>query len=179
MALAAALLVLLLVSPAAYAVQYSVGDSAGWSTTGDYTTWLEGKTFTVGDTLLFKYDSSHQVDEVSKSDYDNCNTGNALKTHSDGNTVITLSNTGPMYFICPTIGHCAGGMKLAINVVAASGNSPSTPSPPSGSTTPSGTPPSGSTSSPPSTPSGAPSIMNSGLMLGFSLVLGAVIAIMS
>ncbi|XWS77331.1 hypothetical protein CRYUN_Cryun01aG0251800 [Craigia yunnanensis] len=179
MAFAAALVVLLLAAPAAYAVQFTVGDSTGWTTSGDYTTWVDGKTFTVGDTLLFNYDSSHQVDEVTKSDYDNCNSGNALKTHSDGNTVITLSNTGPMYFICPTLGHCAGGMKLTINVVAASGNSPSTPSPPSGSTTPSETPPSGSTSSPPPPPSGAPSIMNTGLVLGFSLVLGAVLAIMS
>ncbi|XP_022759478.1 uclacyanin-3-like [Durio zibethinus] len=179
MALAAALLVLLVATPAAYAVQYTVGDSTGWTTTGDYTTWVQGKTFTVGDTLLFNYDSSHSLDEVTQSDYDNCNSGNALKTHSDGNTVITLSNTGPMYFICPTVGHCAGGMKLAVNVVAASGNTPPTTSPPSGSTTPSGTPPSGSTSSPPPPPSVAPSITNNGLMLGFSLVLGAVLAIMS
>ncbi|XP_022735074.1 uclacyanin-3-like [Durio zibethinus] len=165
MALAASLLVLLLVTPAAYAVQYTVGDSAGWTTTGDYTSWVQGKTFTVGDTLLFSYDGSHGVEEVTKSDYDNCNTGNSLKSYSDGNTVIALSNTGPMYFICPTIGHCAGGMKLAINVVAASGNSPSNPSSPSGSTTPSG--------------SGAPGSMNGGLMLGFWLVLGAVLAITS
>ncbi|XVF79744.1 hypothetical protein PTKIN_Ptkin15bG0014200 [Pterospermum kingtungense] len=182
MALAAALLVLLLATPAAYAVQYAVGDSSGWTSTGDYSTWVQGKTFTVGDTLLFNYDSSHQVDEVTQSDYNNCNAGNALKSHSDGNTVITLSNTGPMYFICPTIGHCASGMKIAINVVAASGNSPSTPSTPSGSTTPSETPPStSSTSSPPPPPSssGGPSTMNGGLMLGLSIVLGVIIAIMS
>ncbi|XP_022769653.1 uclacyanin-3-like [Durio zibethinus] len=177
MALAAALLVLLLATPAVYAVQYTVGDSSGWSTSGDYTTWVQGKTFNVGDTLLFTYDSSsHRVEEVTKSDYDNCNSGNSLKTYSGGNTVITLSSTGPMYFICPTTGHCALGMKLAINVVAASGNTPSTPSP-SGSTTPSsGTTPSGST---PPSHGGAPSITNNGLMLGFSLVLGAVLAIMS
>ncbi|GMI73886.1 hypothetical protein HRI_001057900 [Hibiscus trionum] len=78
-----------------------------------------------------------------------------------------------MYFICPTIGHCAGGMKLAVNVVAAGGNSPSTPSTP-------GTTPSGSTPSPPSPrPSGAPSIMNYGFMLAFWPLLGAVLAIMS
>ncbi|XVE76839.1 hypothetical protein DITRI_Ditri13aG0012400 [Diplodiscus trichospermus] len=180
MALAALLFVLMLAAPAAYAEQYTVGGSAGWDSGVDYTNWVKGKTFTVGDTLLFTYGSSHSVDEVTQSAYDNCNTGNPLKTYSGGNTVITLSSTGPMYFICPTAGHCAGGMKLAINVVAASGNSPSTPSPPSGSTAPSGSPPSGSTSSPPPPPpSGAPSTMNGGLMLGFSLVLGAVLAVMS
>ncbi|MBA0736367.1 hypothetical protein Gogos_009929 [Gossypium gossypioides] len=176
MGLAAALLFLLLAAPAAFAEQYTVGDSSGWTTTGDYQSWVQGKTFTVGDTLLFTYGGSHSVEEVSKSDYDNCDTGNAIKSYSDGNTVITLSNPGAMYLICPTIGHCAGGMKLAINVVAASGNSPSTPSTPSGSTTPSGTPPSGgTTTSPPSTPSGAPSTVNYGFMVA---VLGAVVGIM-
>ncbi|GMJ01213.1 hypothetical protein HRI_003790500 [Hibiscus trionum] len=184
MGFAAAFLLLLLAAPAALAVQYTVGDSAGWTTTGDYEGWVQGKTFTVGDTLLFNYGGSHAVDVVSQSDYDNCNSGNALSTHNDGNTVIPLSSPGPMYFICPTIGHCAGGMKLTVNVVAAGSNSPSTPSTPSGSpTTPGTTPSGGSTPSPPSGPSprqsGAPSIMNSGFMLAFWPVLGAVLAIMS
>ncbi|XVF73535.1 hypothetical protein PTKIN_Ptkin12aG0209500 [Pterospermum kingtungense] len=174
MALAAALLVLLLAAPAAYAVQYTVGDSGGWITTGNYDSWVQGKTFKVGDTLLFNYDSSsHSVDEVSKSDYDNCNSGNALKSYTGGKTVITLSSTGTMYFICPTAGHCSAGMKVAVPVVAASGSTPSTPS------TPSGSPPSGSTSSPPPPPpssSGAATIMSTGLVLGFSLVLGTVLA---
>ncbi|KAE8696922.1 Uclacyanin-2 [Hibiscus syriacus] len=172
---AAFLLLLLLAAPAAHAVQNTVGDSAGWTTTGDHEGWVQGKTFTVGDTLLFNYSSSHAVDVVSKIDYDNCNSDNALSSHNDGNTVITLSNPGPMYFICPTIGHCASGMKLAVNVVAAGGNSPSTPfgSPTTPGTTPSG----GSTQSPPSPrPSRAPSIMNSGFVLP---VLGVILAVMS
>ncbi|KAK8482197.1 hypothetical protein V6N13_079412 [Hibiscus sabdariffa] len=167
MGLAAALFLLLLAAPAALAVQYTVGDSSGWSNTVNYQGWVQGKTFTTGDTLY----------EVSQSDYDNCNSGNALSTHSDGNTVITLSSPGSRYFICPTIGHCASGMKLAVNVVAAGGNSPSTPSTPSGSPTTPGTTPSGSTPSP--RPSGAPSIMNYGFMLALWPVLGAVVAIMS
>ncbi|KAK8487882.1 hypothetical protein V6N13_046006 [Hibiscus sabdariffa] len=172
MGLAAALLLLLLAAPAALAVQYTVGDSSGWTNTVNYQGWVQGKTFTVGDTLLFTYGGSHAVDEVSQSDYDNCNSGNALSTHSDGNTVITLSSSGSRYFICPTIGHCASGMKLAVNVVAAGGNSPSTPSG-------SPTTPRGSTPPPPPPPSGAPSIMNYGFMLAFWPVLGAVLAIMS
>lgn len=51
MALAAALLLLLLAGPAAYAEQYTVGDSGGWSSTGDYEAWVQGKTFRQGDTL--------------------------------------------------------------------------------------------------------------------------------
>ncbi|OMO69632.1 Plastocyanin-like protein [Corchorus capsularis] len=181
MAAVAAFLILLLATPAAYAVDYTVGDSSGWTTGEDYSTWVQGKTFTVGDTLLFTYGGTHSVDEVSKSDYDNCNTGNSIKSYNGGDTKITLSSPGAMYFICPTFGHCGQGMKLAINVVASSDNSPTTPSPPSGSTTPSGTPPTGSsgTPSPPSGGNGAASIGNNGLMLGFSLVLGAILAIIS
>ncbi|GMI73885.1 hypothetical protein HRI_001057800 [Hibiscus trionum] len=78
MSLAAALFFLLLAAPAALAVQYTVGDSAGWTTTGDYQTWVQGKTFRVGDTLLFNYGGSHAVDVVSKSDYDNCNSAAML-----------------------------------------------------------------------------------------------------
>lgn len=50
--IASALLILVLAAPAAYAATtYTVGDSAGWTTFGDYTTWVSGKTFTVGDSL--------------------------------------------------------------------------------------------------------------------------------
>ncbi|GMI98259.1 hypothetical protein HRI_003495200 [Hibiscus trionum] len=163
MAVAAALLLLLLVAPAAYAVQHIVGDRSGWTETVDYSDWVRGKTFTVGDTLVFNYGSSHRVDEVTRSDYTNCETGNAIDSHSDGNTIVTLSKAGTMYFICPVLGHCSSGMKLAVDVVATSGTSPATPSTRSGS----------------STPSGATTVVNNGSILGFSLVLGVVLAIMS
>lgn len=109
------------------ATQYIVGGTAGWDASSDYSTWLQGKSFTVGDKLLFTYSSVHSVMEVSKSDYDSCQTSNALQSFSNGNTQITLSKPGNMYFICGTPGHCAGGMKLAVNVkaaAAASGGSP-------------------------------------------------------
>ncbi|KDP28869.1 hypothetical protein JCGZ_14640 [Jatropha curcas] len=183
-----ALLILLMAIPAAYAAQYIVGDSSGWTNFGvDYSTWASGKTFTVGDTLVFNYDgSTHKVDEVSQSDYNSCSSSNAIESHDDGSTTIKLSKTGTIYFICPTAGHCSGGMKLAVNVVAASttpGTSPTTPAPapPSGSTTPSGsnTPaaetPSNTTSPPPPPGNnGAASVfvnMNV-LMFGSLLVLG-------
>ena len=50
--IASALLILLLAAPAAYAATtYTVGDTNGWTTSGDYTTWASDKTFTVGDSL--------------------------------------------------------------------------------------------------------------------------------
>ncbi|KAF2292007.1 hypothetical protein P3X46_003897 [Hevea brasiliensis] len=150
LALATAFLIILLATPAAYATQYVVGDSAGWTNFGvDYSTWASGKTFSVGDTLVFNYDgSTHKVAEVSQSDYNSCSASNALKTYSDGSTTIPLSKAGSMYFICPTAGHCSSGMQLSINVATPSGST--TPAPPSGSTTPSsGTPPTTGTASPP------------------------------
>ncbi|PWA55875.1 cupredoxin [Artemisia annua] len=139
-----------------YAVQHVVGDSGGWTTFGDYTTWASSKTFNVGDTLVFNYGSSHGVDVVSKSDYDNCVTSNALDSYTGGATTISLKQPGPMYFACPSFGHCSSGMKLAINVVSAGSNTPANTPTPSG-TTP--TPSDGSNESPPTTttPSTTPS----------------------
>ncbi|KAL5724001.1 hypothetical protein ACHQM5_007322 [Ranunculus cassubicifolius] len=150
MSISTVFLAFLVLLPAAYAVDYTVGDSSGWNQGVNYATWTSGKTFAVGDKLLFNYAGSHSLDVVSKSDYDSCATGNALESHTDGSTSITLSRSGPMYFICPSFGHCGAGMKLTVTVAA--GGSPSTP------TTPSGSPPPPSTtvSSPPSTSSPTP-----------------------
>lgn len=49
--MATALLILLLVAPAVYAVEYTVGDTSGWTQGFDYTGWVSGKTFKVGDVL--------------------------------------------------------------------------------------------------------------------------------
>ncbi|KAK9202581.1 hypothetical protein WN944_017793 [Citrus x changshan-huyou] len=144
--MATALLILLLVAPAVYAVEYTVGDTSGWTQGFDYTGWVSGKTFKVGDVLVFNYGGLHKVDRVSESDYNNCASSNALESHDDGNTRINLKAPGTQYFICPSAGHCPGGMKLAVTVVAAS---------PSGTNTPSGSPSStpATTGTPPSTTS--------------------------
>ncbi|KAJ6400266.1 hypothetical protein OIU84_015837 [Salix udensis] len=189
--IASALLILLLAAPAAYAATtYTVGDSNGWTTSQDYTTWASDKTFTVGDSLLFNYGFTHSVAEVSKGDYDSCSTSNLGKTYTGGSSTIPLSAAGPMYFICSTSGHCGNGMKLAITVVAASTGTPSTPTTPAtpsdgGSTTPSTpsgsssptTPSTSATSPPPPYNSGATSILYS-MMLGVFLVLGTTVASM-
>ncbi|KAI4338774.1 hypothetical protein MLD38_023787 [Melastoma candidum] len=116
--------------PEAYCVDHVVGGSSGWAQGADYATWANGETFSVGDKLVFNYGGSHSVDQVSQSDYTNCNTGNALKSYTGGSTNITLSSSGSMYFICPTLGHCDGGMKLAITVGASSTTPTTSSSPP-------------------------------------------------
>ncbi|OWM68477.1 hypothetical protein CDL15_Pgr024617 [Punica granatum] len=177
MAKAIVLLVLALVAiPEAFgATTHTVGGSQGWTQGFDYSTWASGETFAVE----FKYGATHTVDEVSKDDYDNCNTGSPTKTYNSGDDRIVLNSTGPMYFICPTLGHCSGGMKLAINVVAASGSTPpSTSSPPSSTTSPPGSPETPTAPPPPSTTgsNGATGVFCSkiNVILGLTLVLATV-----
>ncbi|XP_045788189.1 uclacyanin-3-like [Trifolium pratense] len=173
-------LVLLLAFPSVFATDFTVGDANGWTQGPDYTAWTSGKTFKVGDNLVFKYGSVHQVNEVDESGYTGCSASNTIKKYEDGDSKVPLTKAGKIYFICPTPGHCSGGMKLQVNVVAASTTpTPSgTPPPtktPSGtpSTTPSDTPSTPSsgtntTSPPPPKDSGAMSVSN-----GISLLIGS------
>ncbi|KAF3320723.1 blue copper protein-like protein [Carex littledalei] len=150
-----ALGLLLLVSCVSWssATDYTVGDSSGWATGVDYTTWASGKTFNTGDTLTFNYGSgTHTVDEVSSSDYSSCSSSNAVSSDSSGTTTITLKKAGTHYFICSISGHCSNGMKLSVTVAAAaSPSTPSSPTTPSPSTSP-------GTTTPSTTPSGSMSI---------------------
>ncbi|KAG5043069.1 hypothetical protein JHK87_006984 [Glycine soja] len=171
-AIAASFLVLLLAFPTVFGADHEVGDTSGWALGVNYNTWASGKTFTVGDTLVFKYDSTHQVDEVDESGYNSCSSSNSIKNYQDGNSKIELTSPGKRYFSCPISGHCAGGMKLQINVAAASGTPPTTPSgtPPTTPSNPSPSPPSESgstnTTSPPK-PSGAVTVSSGiGLLVG-------------
>ncbi|KAI4356620.1 hypothetical protein L6164_000629 [Bauhinia variegata] len=127
MLLAPSFLVLLLAVAASTVngVDHDVGGSVGWRLdAGDYNFWASLQTFTVGDNLVFNYDSSHGVDVVSEEDYKSCSSSNPMNSFNGGRTKIALSSPGKMYFICPTAGHCSAGMKLAINVVAAASNNP-------------------------------------------------------
>ncbi|XP_042475410.1 blue copper protein-like [Macadamia integrifolia] len=108
------------------ATDYTVGDSSGWTTSYDYSTWTSGKTFAIGDNLVFDYAGGHSVDEVTPSDYNSCSVGNSLSTDSSGSTKITLKTPGTHYFICGAYGHCSSGMKLAVTV--AGGEESTTPS---------------------------------------------------
>ncbi|GMY28794.1 blue copper protein isoform X1 [Fagus crenata] len=118
-----ALLVLCMVVPS-LATVYTVGDSTGWTTGVDYSTWTSGKTFVVGDSLVFNYGGGHTVDEVSSSDYSTCTAGNSISTDSSGATTFPLKTAGSRYFICAAVGHCGSGMKVAVTVAKASTTTP-------------------------------------------------------
>ncbi|KAM6547552.1 hypothetical protein CsatB_019228 [Cannabis sativa] len=100
-----------------YAVDYIVGDSSGWKPGVDYNAWAASKTFTVRDTLVFKYlKGAHNVVQVNQiSDYANCYSGQSVPLTS-GNDVIPLRSSGSKYFISSVKDDCAKGQKLTINV---------------------------------------------------------------
>ncbi|GJN00309.1 hypothetical protein PR202_ga17731 [Eleusine coracana subsp. coracana] len=128
--LALAALVLVSCASAVVATQYTVGDTSGWTTGTDYTTWASDKKFKVGDKLVFKYaGAAHTVDEVSASDYAACSSSKVLSSDSTGTTTVTLKTAGKHYFICGVTGHCSGGMKLVVNVAAASAAPAPAPAP--------------------------------------------------
>ncbi|KAG0454092.1 hypothetical protein HPP92_025396 [Vanilla planifolia] len=116
-------LVALCLLAACEATVYVVGDTAGWDISTDLASWPGGKIFKLGDVLLFLYSQIHTINQVEKNGYDNCNATNALLSRSDGNTSVPLTTTGENYFICGTLSHCLGGMKLHIHVT----NNPTPP----------------------------------------------------
>ncbi|KAG7972377.1 hypothetical protein I3843_07G180400 [Carya illinoinensis] len=98
------------------ATTYLVGGNSGWDISTDLDSWAKGKTFFVGDVLLFQFSSSNSLEEVTQKNFNNCNTTNVLKSYINGNTTVTLSKPGPRYFISGNKLYCLGGMKLQVNV---------------------------------------------------------------
>ncbi|XP_015081050.1 cucumber peeling cupredoxin-like [Solanum pennellii] len=115
------------------AVDHIVGDTTGWTIPSSgpttYANWASGRTFRVGDTLVFNFASgAHDVAKVTKSAYDSCSSTNPISLITVGPANITLNSTGSEYFICTFGQHCNAGQKLAINVATSSTTSP-TPAP--------------------------------------------------
>ncbi|XP_071701040.1 mavicyanin-like [Rutidosis leptorrhynchoides] len=135
----------------ALAVDHTVGSPGGsWDLSTNFGVWASSQTFSVGDNLVFRYTSNHDVLEVTKSNYDSCGTSGPISTSTSSPTTIPLTAAGKRYFICGIPGHCSQGMKVEIDVVSAASGPPSTPTPPSP------TPPANgpTTSSPPPPPTG-------------------------
>ncbi|KAM0826001.1 hypothetical protein ACQ4PT_051225 [Festuca glaucescens] len=119
-ALALCVLVAHGVVPETRAASYTVGNSAGWDISADLPSWADGKTFNVGDVLVFTYSKYHTLDEVDAAGFSNCSAANALLSRSDGNTTVALTSGGDRYFICAHQTHCLGGMKLHVHVTGGS-----------------------------------------------------------
>ncbi|XP_049413424.1 cucumber peeling cupredoxin-like [Solanum stenotomum] len=142
------------------AVDHIVGDTTGWTIPSGgpttYANWASGRTFRVGDTLVFNFATgAHNVAKVTKSAYDSCSSSGPVSPITVGPANITLNSTGTEYFICTVGQHCNAGQKLAINVTT---SSTTTPSPaPSPATSPASSPIPNPTRAPTPTPSPSPS----------------------
>ncbi|VAH53860.1 unnamed protein product [Triticum turgidum subsp. durum] len=152
----------------ASAAIYNVGEPGGaWDLSTNYGTWASSRNFHPSDQIVFKYSpQAHDVLEVSKADYDSCNTASPIATLNSGNDVVSLTTTGTRYFLCGFPGHCAGGMKVKIDVVPSS--SSSSPAPASG--------PSASNAPPPTPVSAATSMEATGFGLTILLAVAGLMA---
>ncbi|KAL5222753.1 hypothetical protein ABZP36_027466 [Zizania latifolia] len=114
--------VLVQATPAGGATTYTVGAPDGlWDMETDYAEWVARRTFHPGDKITFTYSRElHDVVEVTMAGYDACSNANNISAFRSGNDVVTLTAVGTRYFLCGLTGHCDSGMKIRINVVAAS-----------------------------------------------------------
>ncbi|TYJ00092.1 hypothetical protein E1A91_A13G064200v1 [Gossypium mustelinum] len=114
----------------AMAANYTVGGAnGGWDSSTDLQIWAASQKFAVGDNLIFQYTPNHDLVEVTKADYDSCQTSSPIRTYTDGNTVVPLTSPGKRYFICGTPGHCSEGMQIEIDTLATSPTDPPSASP--------------------------------------------------
>ncbi|GFP88965.1 cucumber peeling cupredoxin [Phtheirospermum japonicum] len=118
-----------------------VGDEMGWDIPSNasvsYNNWVSGRTFMVGDILVFNFVSNqHDVVRVPQASYTACSQDNAIgDIITTGPVNITLNSAGDHYYICTLGGHCNAGQRLAITVVSSTpggtANPPATPATPS------------------------------------------------
>jgi hypothetical protein len=93
-----------------------------------YSTWAAGKTFFVGDTLVFNFQNGTQdVAEVTKAAYDSCDTYTPTTVLTTSPVKITLTTACDYFFTSTYSRHCSLGQKLAITVVASTASGPTPP----------------------------------------------------
>ncbi|KAI7751469.1 hypothetical protein M8C21_017687 [Ambrosia artemisiifolia] len=142
---------------------FNVGGKDGWTLhpSESYSQWSSRLRFVVNDILHFKYNGgTDSVLEVSKGDYDSCNTNSPITTLTGGDSTFSLKRPGPFYFISGNKSNCDQGQKLTVVVITPR----STKTPPAVAPTPPGSPPGGpggkpgggGSTSPPGAPGGSP-----------------------
>lgn len=131
MAVAAAAAVASFARVTAAATSYTVGVPDGlWDMHTDYAEWVAARTFHPGDNITFTYSRElHDVVEVGKAGYDSCSNANNVSAFRSGNDVVALTAVGTRYFLCGLTGHCDNGMKIRIDVVAATAGPTAAPPP--------------------------------------------------
>ena len=70
--------------------------------------------------VVFNYGSTHDVVQVTQSEYESCTLASSDNTYSMGPTNVTLTQIGTTYYICSVPNHCSNGMKLSVTAIAPS-----------------------------------------------------------
>ncbi|WOK94624.1 hypothetical protein Cni_G03329 [Canna indica] len=119
------------VAPFVKAEDFIIGDASGWIPDFNYTAWVEGKHFRVGDNIIFTYaEGVHNVIPVGGAAFKACNASGATNNvFSSGNDVVPLKTAGRKWYICGKGDHCERGQKLVITVSAAATSPSPSPSP--------------------------------------------------
>ncbi|KAK2412747.1 early nodulin protein [Trifolium repens] len=95
------------------------------SSPDDLTLWSSSHNFTVGDTIVFRYNTRREsVREVmNEHDFIKCNTkGQFMRLGHDGYTRVVLDKPGIHYFMSGWKSHCKRGLKVAILVISPTNN---------------------------------------------------------
>ncbi|KAL6005142.1 hypothetical protein ACLOJK_005704 [Asimina triloba] len=120
--------VAILLPAVALGTEYIVGGGSGWDVGVDYQAWAAGKTFKVGDKLVFHYPvGAHNVFKVNGTGFGECIIPPSNQALTSGNDTVALAIPGKKWYICGVGHHCHDGQKLVITVE--SDVSPPTPAP--------------------------------------------------
>ncbi|RLN34554.1 basic blue protein-like [Panicum miliaceum] len=138
---------------------FLVGGTTGWNLSYPIG-WPEGKTFKVGDSLVFDYPKGQfTVTEVDSETFRECNLqGNTIHEWTSGHDVVPLENPGRRWFFSSLANHCNLGLKLVVSVAGALAPAPAPEhhQPPNLAPSPVTVPPAPTPVSPAPTPEEAP-----------------------
>ncbi|KVH96766.1 mavicyanin-like [Cynara cardunculus var. scolymus] len=115
----------------AQVVHHVVSGDRPSDTSTDVGPWSSGRIFRVGDSLLFRYFSPHEiiVELASMEEYYSCDLTNPIKMYTDHVNEVPLEKEGIRYFASGSYDKCKNGLKLPVQVkpreVPAMGPSPS------------------------------------------------------
>ena len=101
-------------------VNHVVGEDRGWELASDIGSWVEGRTFIVGDFLWFAYSSGLDKDNIvelkSKDEFESCDVSNPIKMYTNGVDQIALEQEGIRYFTSASSESCKKGLKLPVEI---------------------------------------------------------------
>ncbi|TKV92279.1 hypothetical protein SEVIR_9G154100v4 [Setaria viridis] len=110
---------LLAVPPPALAADHVVGGS-GWCippSAGLYRAWADNRTFFVGDTLVFRFETGfHDVVQVGRREYEECTADDPYQIFRAGPAAVPLDSTGVRYYVCTVGNYCSLGVRLYVTV---------------------------------------------------------------